>query len=231
MEKMLNLDTGLVDLNHSFSTCWHAKGLSASGPPKMECVHFESRCDEGSSTLKVESRFLALSASNGQALMSVTTDFKVQEDAVEVSFLVEPMKVLRNLPSLPRIGCCFALKPELYHITYFGRGAHENYPDKKSSAQMGLWSTTPTGMHVDYVVPSENGNSTDVRWVSFLNNKSEGLLIVSKEGFFCFSASLLSQEELHKANHTSDLESRCNGESGVYVNLDHALMGVGGDVG
>jgi len=144
-----------------------------------------------------------------------------------------PDKLLHSLPSLPRIGFSFVLCPTLFAISYFGRGPFENYPDRKSAAHLGQWTTAPLEMHEEYIVPSENGNRTDCWWVTFLDNEGSGMMITSNDEQvpFCFSASLWSQEELHKAKHTIDLESRSNGKSSIYVNIDHALMGVGGYVG
>lgn len=231
VEKMLNLNTGLVDLNRSFSTCWHEKGLSASDPPKMKCEHFGILEDDEDYRISIEAKTLALSARN-IVLMTVDSRFQVCDDVLDVSYSVRPSQFLHNLLSLPRIGFTFLLGPEYYHVSYFGRGGHENYPDRKASAQFGVWNSSPAEMHANYIVPGENGNRCDCRWVSFLNISGEGLLIVSKEDAgFCFSASLWSQEELHNATHTHDLESRCNGNSDVHVNIDHALMGAGGDVG
>ena len=47
---------------------------------------------------------------------------------------------------------------------------------------------------------------------------------------FSCSAILHSATELDGALHTNDLAVRENGEDIVYVNLDHKIMGVGGDV-
>jgi len=83
-------------------------------------------------------------------------------------------------------------------------------------------------------VPSENGNRTDCGWAAFRHGENgPGVCIVStstKKSTFNFSASLNTQQELHDAFHTSDLEERKNGESEIYVNVDHKLMGLAGDV-
>jgi len=230
IEKSLRLNDGLVDLNRSFSSYWNSIGLSASNPPKINCTHFEAR-KHGDKSLVVGSKSLVLSAS-GKSLMSVNTQYEIRPRAqIKMSFCIKPSELLHNIPSLPRIGSCFVLHPSLCRISYFGRGPWENYPDRKSSAQIGLWNTTPLEMHVDYIVPSENGNRTDCRWVCFLDEDGSGLMLISNEDLFCISASLWSREELDKAKHTTDLESRLNGKHGLHVNIDHALMGVGGDVG
>ena len=46
---------------------------------------------------------------------------------------------------------------------------------------------------------------------------------------FSCSALLHSTEELHHASHTCDLDQRADGKHPIYVNIDHQLMGVGGD--
>jgi beta-galactosidase len=85
-------------------------------------------------------------------------------------------------------------------------------------------------MGYDYIVPSENGNRCDCEWVAFVSREHHGLLImVDPHCNFSFSALLHSAEELNHADHTCDLEERTDGESPIFVNIDHQLMGLGGD--
>jgi len=232
IQKWLGINHGIASLKRSFSFQWNAVGLSASTPPSMKCMRFEAFDRDENVIVDVKSKSIIQSIS-GKPLIVVTTCYAVQTDSrIDISFLVEPEKILKDLPSLARVGNCFVLHPTLCHISYFGRGPWENYPDRQSSSQIGIWkSITPSMMHVDYIVPSENGNRTDCEWVCFLDDDGSGLMIVSNKGLFSFSSSLWSQKELHNAKHTVDLESRSFGENGVHVNIDHALMGVGGDAG
>ena len=231
LEKSLGIK-GIVDLNRSFSFQWRASGLSASNPPCIKCLHFESCTRDDHSATDVRTKSLISSAGAKQGIATVSTHYEINSDGrMDATFLIEPGKRLHSVLSLPRIGVAFALCPSFYHISYFGRGDFENYPDRKCSARVGLYETTPSKMHVNYIVPGENGNRTDCRWVCFLDDDGSGLMIASNEGLFCFSASLWSQGELHNARHTSDLESRLDNENCVHVNIDHALMGVGGDLG
>lgn len=101
VEKMLNLNTGLVDLNRSFSTCWHEKGLAASNPPKMKCKHCEIQPDDENNIISIKSKHVALSVKD-KILMTVDSDFKVRNDALDISYSVRPSRFLHNLPSLPR---------------------------------------------------------------------------------------------------------------------------------
>lgn len=232
LKKGLGMDQGVVDLKRSFSFHWNAVGLSASDPPRVECKRFHlCHSEETETSFVVDTESLLLSARG--KLIAIDAKYRVHPNAkIDLRFVVKPQNILYNIPSLPRIGSTFALHPSLYNITYWGRGAFENYPDRKSAAHFGLWRSTPLGIHVhEYIVPGENGNRTDCQWVSFLDDNGSGILILSNGGVFCFSASLWSQVDLHNAKHTSELPSRLNGQNAVYVNVDHALMGVGGDVG
>ena len=97
---------------------------------------------------------------------------------------------------------------------------------------MGLNSTTPTEMHVPYIVPSEHGGRTDCSWACFADSDGEGVIVRAAGGSgecFAFSAGLHTQTELHAAEHTYDLPVRKQGRDPVYVNVDHEIMGVGGD--
>ena len=45
-----------------------------------------------------------------------------------------------NLPHLPRIGLQMSMPKEFDHFTWYGRGPHENYPDRKESAPIDIYS-------------------------------------------------------------------------------------------
>ena len=55
----------------------------------------------------------------------------------------------------------------------YGLGPHENYPDRKAAAWLGVHSLPLEGMHTPYVVPSENGGRGGVRWLA-LHGEEEG---------------------------------------------------------
>lgn len=62
-------------------------------------------------------------------------------------------------------------------MTWHGRGPHENYPDRKLSANMGVYSGTVHEQYVPYIRPQDNGNKCDVRWVALYQpNTRRGLL-------------------------------------------------------
>ena len=75
---------------------------------------------------------------------------------------------------VPRVGFRFRLPVQADEYTYYGRGLHENYWDRKAGARLGIWKTSATGSYVPYVRPQENGHRTDCRWVDFGSLKIMG---------------------------------------------------------
>jgi beta-galactosidase/beta-glucuronidase len=126
-------------------------------------------------------------------------------------------------PSLPRIGLQLTLPEGFENVTWFGRGPHENYWDRKEGAQIGVYSGTVDEQYVPYIKPQENGNKTDIRWVSFTNNLGVGLLAVGMP-LMEFSAHHYTIEDFEKAKHTYELKRR----EDITLNLDYKQSGLGG---
>lgn len=136
------------------------------------------------------------------------------DDKVAVSVAVD---VAKGLPSLPRVGTEFALPVPETDIEWYGRGPHENYPDRLGAAHIGEYSLPYQEMHTDYIFPSENGLRCDVKRIKV------GKMLV--EGNFNFSVSRYSQSNLTTAKHSNELVA----DNCLYVRLDGYSMGIGGD--
>jgi beta-galactosidase len=78
-------------------------------------------------------------------------------------------------PEIPRFGLRISLPGEFSTVDWFGRGPHESYWDRKTSAAVGLFSGTVWDQTFSYVRPQETGNKTDVRWMA-LSNGEVGLM-------------------------------------------------------
>ncbi|MFM2076657.1 MAG: hypothetical protein RJA49_547, partial [Actinomycetota bacterium] len=72
-----------------------------------------------------------------------------------------------GLADLPRIGVTFALPARFSQVRWFGRGPHENYPDRNRSAMLGTWAQAPDDS--PYLVPQEFGLRTDCRWFELID--------------------------------------------------------------
>ena len=113
-----------------------------------------------------------------------------------------------GMPSLPRVGLKMALPPGFEQLAWFGRGPHENYPDRNTGAAVGLYKSTVTEQYVPYILPQENGAKTDVRWVSLTNPETSILFQVKAEALMAFSALHFEASDLYGAAHTYELSPR-----------------------
>jgi beta-galactosidase len=127
-----------------------------------------------------------------------------------------------RLPDIPRIGTTMTLRPGLEQFSYFGRGPHENYWDRKRGAALGYYQSTVTDQYIPYIMPQEHGNHTDIRWLTLKSN-THGLLVVPDTPMEC-TASHFTTDDLANAYHTSDLEPR----EEIILNLDIHQRGLGG---
>ena len=130
----------------------------------------------------------------------------------------------KELPELPRFGMQFSIPREYDQMSWYGRGPHESYWDRKTSASVDVYTGSITEQFHDYLRPQENGNKTDVRWAAFHNKKGEGLLAVGLPQL-SMSAWPQTMWDIEQADHPHELPNR----ETITVNLDHRQMGVGGD--
>lgn len=148
--------------------------------------------------------------------------FKIRGDgSLEVA---ATMDADRDLPEVVRFGMQLGLPRSMDRVAWFGRGPHESYWDRKTSALVGLFENTVRGLHYAYGRPQENGNRTDVRWVRFTNGDGIGLEAVG-EPLIEFSASHYTLDQLEQAKHDYELWP---GRDFITVNLDWRQRGVGG---
>ncbi|WP_304957896.1 beta-galactosidase small subunit, partial [uncultured Parabacteroides sp.] len=164
-----------------------------------------------------------------------------QESACSVTYVVYPDGIVRTtlnftpggkaLPEMPRFGMRMVLAGEYDRMTWFGRGPHENYWDRKSSADIDLYKATVWEQYHPYVRAQETANKTDVRWVALQNASGEGLLIRSAREPLEVSAWNFPIEDLYyipsmtKHVHGGSIEKK----DMVWLNIAGCQMGVGGD--
>ena len=129
-----------------------------------------------------------------------------------------------RLPTLPRVGLQMRLPGGYDTFTWYGRGPHESYADRQVGAAVGLYSGTVDQQYVPYVVPQENGNKTDVRWVALTDGEGCGLLAVGLP-LLEVSAHHYTTEDLAQARHTHELTRRDE----ITLNLDYRQSGLGGE--
>lgn len=127
------------------------------------------------------------------------------------------VQVAAGLPSLPRVGLEFSIPPDVDHVSWFGRGPHENYPDRLHSAKLGRYSSPVEEMHTDYIFPCENGLRCDTTELQ--------LGALQLRGDFHFAVSPYTTQNLAQATHPHQLQKQDN----LLVRVDAEHMGIGGD--
>ncbi|CCN49915.1 Beta-galactosidase [Vibrio nigripulchritudo MADA3029] len=156
---------------------------------------------------------------NGVCLIRTCWTYAVSSDgALQIDVKVE---VSEGLPPLPRVGFDFVLVDENQSVDWFGRGPHENYPDRILSAHFGHYQLAAKDWFTPYIFPSESGLRCDVSTASVGDLNIAGV----RGQAFHLGISQYEPRQVSQAMHTCDLT--LSGQ--LYVNVDTAHMGVGGD--
>ncbi len=181
---------------------------------------FDIPDEEGNTIAKYETNYTVY----GTGEIVVNNHFKMTKD---------------DLPEIVRMGMNLVMPRSFDQMSWFGRGPQESYWDRKTGAFVGLYSGSVADQFWAYLRPQENGNKTDVRWMTITDGAGNGLL---------FSGMPLLETSAHH-NIMEDFESveRTDGRQvpGVEVinrhindvkprdltsvNVDYKQMGVGGD--
>ena len=127
--------------------------------------------------------------------------------------------------NLPRYGLTFELTDGVDGIEYYGKGPHENYCDRKTSARLGVYrfQSAESFIH-DYLFPQENANRCDVRWLKVGGER--GVTVTAAGTPFEMSVHPYTKKMLYDAAHSCELGRTPN----LTVNIDGRQQGVGGDV-
>lgn len=132
-----------------------------------------------------------------------------------------------NNPNIPRIGYLMSIPNSLENISWYGRGPHENYIDRRTSAFVGSYRLNIAEWITPYVRPQENGNRTDIRHISFSDSANRYQLNIRSlsNHHVAVGAWPYTLETLSKTTHHYKLQNNRY----TTVAIDCAQMGVGGD--
>ncbi|MFK0154693.1 glycoside hydrolase family 2 TIM barrel-domain containing protein [Streptomyces sp. NPDC090493] len=122
----------------------------------------------------------------------------------------------------PRIGLSMALPGALSHVEWYGRGPGEAYPDSRRAARIGRYAAIVDDLQTPYVMPQENGNRTEARYLTLTDTHGEGLSVTGVP-HIDFSARRWTDHDLDTARHLSDLTPTPQ----IHLNLNHAHQGLG----
>ena len=150
-------------------------------------------------------------------------EYKISEGAIQIQNKVVPSG-FEKLMTLPRVGLKLALAGVMEQVNWYGRGPHENYPDRKASAFLARYQSSVTDMFTPYLIPQENGARCDVRWVQ-LSAKDKDAPVVEVESTtpFVFSALHVDAKNLDKAMRTIYVKKR----NDTILCIDNQMSGLG----
>lgn len=129
---------------------------------------------------------------------------------------------LNPLPNLPRLGLQMVLPGILDRFTWYGRGPHESYIDRKESARIGVYIGSVDDHFVNYIMPQENGNKSDVQWATLTDLRGLGFMVIGMP-LLNVSAHHYTASDLTEAQHTYELMRR----NEVILNMDILQSGLG----
>jgi beta-galactosidase len=178
-----------------------------------------------------------ISGTEGEKIAGYATSYTIYGSG-DVIIHNQFSKVSDKIPEIPRMGMQMQLPEEYVNLKWYGRGPHENYVDRKTSAYVGLYESTVADQYVPYIRPQENGYKTDTRWLTLTDENGSGIL-VSGYPVICFAAlnnlhddfespgklSTYRKDAITANTHTYDIKPR----DLVNLNIDLGQMGVGGD--
>lgn len=106
--------------------------------------------------------------------------------------------------NLARIGVRMLLDKKLDHMTFLGRGPFENYSDRKSSAQVGLYELGVNEQY-EYEKPMERGNHEEVSWAKLSGKDMPWLMVKADEKLMQVSALPHTDEQMYPVEYKIDL--------------------------
>jgi len=124
--------------------------------------------------------------------------------------------------NLARIGVRMQLDKRFDRMTFFGRGPFENYSDRKSAAEVGIYDLGVNEQY-EYEKPMEQGNHEEVRWAKLYGSALPSLWIQSDEKLMQFAAQTHTDEQMYPVEYKIDLPA----STATVVSISTKTLGVG----
>ena len=124
--------------------------------------------------------------------------------------------------NLARIGVRMLLDKKLDQMTYFGRGPFENYSDRKTASEVGVYNLKVNEQY-EYEKPMERGNHEEVRWAKLSGKNSASVLFESDSKLMQVGALPYTDEAMVPVEYKIDLPAS---KSTVFC-LSTKTLGVG----
>ncbi len=126
-----------------------------------------------------------------------------------------------SLSEIPAVGMELMIPGQFENLTWYGRGMHDTYWDRKEGAPVDVYNSTVDEQFFQYPRPQESGNKTDVRWLTLTNDDGTGLMVGGLPQFE-FSALHYAEDDIEQAAHPFDLKKL----EDIVLTVNHRQMGV-----
>ena len=131
-------------------------------------------------------------------------------------------EMMGDVACLPKVGMQMHLPTDFLDLSYFGKDT-ENYPDRNASGTFGVYSCNALDLFEQHVVPQDNSNHSDVRWMAIESPSNPYGLFVTSTIPFNFSMYPYSDDELTSSTRINELKKA----SFMTLNVDAHQSGLG----
>ncbi|MFA5328071.1 MAG: glycoside hydrolase family 2 TIM barrel-domain containing protein [Prolixibacteraceae bacterium] len=170
------------------------------------------------STVKITSTTKA-DGKEGFGVYHTATYLVKGDGSIKVDNLVQFVGFKINLA---KIGVRMLLDKKLDRMSFFGRGPFENYSDRKSAAEVGLYEIGVNEQY-EYEKPMERGNHEEVRWAKLSGKDMPSLLVQSDEKLMQVAALPHTDEQMNPVEYKIDLPA----STATVLSVSTKTLGVG----
>lgn len=207
-----------TDNDKSFGN-WLAKdwSLHQMDNPRISLDSFKHEVrEDGAVIVRVQTR----NRYKEGAIVTTSLYTILSDGIIDLKTTFQPQGIL---PELPRLGIAFCLSSDYNTFIWQGRGPQDNYPDRKTSAAVGLWKGSVADQYMHYPRPQDSGNKEEVRLLMLTDRHGKGIRVDAVEDVFSASALHYTAQDLYKETHDCNLKPR----SEIILSLDAAVLGLG----
>lgn len=206
-----------TDNDKSFGN-WLAKdwSLHQMDNPRISLDSFKHEVrEDGAVIVRVQTR----NRYKEGAIVTTSLYTILSDGTIDLKTTFQPQGIL---PELPRLGIAFCLSSDYNTFIWQGRGPQDNYPDRKTSAAVGLWKGSVADQYMHYPRPQDSGNKEEVRLLMLTDRHGKGIRVDAVEDVFSASALHYTAQDLYKETHDCNLKPR----SEIILSLDAAVLGL-----
>ena len=207
-----------TDNDKSFGN-WLAKdwSLHQMDNPRISLDSFKHEVrEDGAVIVRVQTR----NRYKEGAIVTTSLYTILSDGTIDLKTTFQPQGIL---PELPRLGIAFCLSSDYNTFIWQGRGPQDNYPDRKTSAAVGLWKGSVADQYMHYPRPQDSGNKEEVSLLMLTDRHGKGIRVDAVEDVFSASALHYTAQDLYKETHDCNLKPR----SEIILSLDAAVLGLG----